>query len=71
MSEAAQPMRGGKGCGAGLKGNESSTALGHAATLVDALLAGRPEIGDVASEDAPKQYEGALADYCKRLSDAE
>jgi hypothetical protein len=39
--------------------------------MVEALLAGRPEVGDIASEDAPKQYEGALADYFKRLSRAE
>ena len=71
MSEAAQAMRSGNGSGAGAKGNESSGALGNAAALVEALLAGRPEIGDMASEDAPKQYEGALADYFKRLSHAQ
>jgi hypothetical protein len=71
MSEAAQAMRSGNGSGAGSKGNESNSALGNATAMVEALLAGRPEVGDIASEDAPKQYEGALADYFKRLSRAE
>jgi hypothetical protein len=71
MSEAAQAMRSGNGSGAGSKGNESNSALGNATAMVEALLAGRPEVGDIASEEAPKQYEGALADYFKRLSRAE
>ena len=71
MSEAAQALRSGNGSGAGSKGNESNSALGNATAMVEALLAGRPEVGDIASEDAPKQYEGALADYFKRLSRAE
>lgn len=71
MAQAAKAMRTGNGSGAGAMGDESTAAMAGAAAMLETLLSGRPEIGDVAAEDAPKQYEGAIADYFKRLSHAQ
>ena len=71
MAQAAQAMRSGKGESAGTAGDQSASSLGAAEALLEALLSGRPELSDVTAEEAPKQYEAAIADYFRRLSRAE
>lgn len=71
MGQAAQAMRSGKSEAAGTAGDQSESSLGAAAAMLESLLSGRPELSDVSAEDAPKQYEAAIADYFKRLSHAE
>ena len=71
MAQAAQSMRSGKGESAGTAGEQSASSLGAAAAMLEALLSGRPELSDVTAEEAPRQYEAAIADYFRRLSRAE
>ena len=71
MGQAAKAMRSGQGETAGTAGDESESSLGIASAMLEELLSGRPELSDVSAEDAPKQYEAAIADYFKRLSHAD
>ncbi|HAB15508.1 MAG TPA: DUF4175 family protein [Verrucomicrobiota bacterium] len=71
MGQAAQAMRSGNSELAGTAGDQSASSLGAAAAMLESLLSGKPELSDVSAEEAPKQYEGAIADYFKRLSHAE
>ncbi len=71
MKEAAQAMRQGNRPAAGSASAQGSEALGSAAAQLEQLLQDRPELLDVSAEEAPRQFEGPIADYFKRLSRAE
>jgi hypothetical protein len=71
LDRAAHAMRQGNAQTASGAGDQGSAAINAAITLLERTLAGKPELSDVASEEAPKQYEGAISDYFKRLSRAE
>jgi len=45
--------------------------MGAAMAMLENLLQGRPDLSDVSAEDAPRQFEGPIADYFKRLSHAQ
>ena len=46
----------------------SSAELEHVVTELERLLGPRPDLTDVASEEAPKEYEAFIAEYFRKLS---
>ena len=71
MAVAAKAMKGGDRPGAGSASNQGSAAMGSAIALLESLIQGKPDLGDVVSEEAPAQYESVISDYFRRLSHAE
>lgn len=71
LDRAAHAMRQGNAQAASGAGDQGSASINAAITLLERALADKPELSDVASEEAPKQYEGAISEYFKRLSRAE
>lgn len=71
LDRAAHALKQGNAQSAIGAGDQGSAAMNSAIALLERALAGKPDISDVASEEAPKQYEGAISDYFKRLSRAE
>lgn len=71
MNRAAHAMRQGNAQSARAAGDQGSAALNAAIFDLERTLAGKPDLNDVTAEEAPRQYEGAISDYFKRLSRAE
>lgn len=71
LKVAARAMRGGDRPGAGSASNQGSDAMGAAATMLEGLIQGRPDLSDVSAEEAPREFEGPIADYFHRLSHAQ
>ncbi len=71
MDRATKAMRQGNAQSASGAGDQGSAALNSAIALMERAIAGQPELTDVATEEAPKQYEGVISDYFKRLTRAE
>lgn len=71
MAIAAKAMKGGDRPAAGSASDQSSAAMGSAIALLESLLQGKSELGEVAAEEAPQQYESAISEYFRRLSHAQ
>ncbi len=78
MSEAAEKLRAaaesaqsGDAQKAGTQGAQGDAALKVTIALLERILENRPELGNVANEDFPKEYEGVISEYLKKLSYAE
>jgi hypothetical protein len=68
MEGAAVALKQGNASGAGRRGTQSSAELEQLVTELERLLGKRPDLVDVASEEAPKDYEAFIAEYFRRLS---
>jgi len=68
MEGAAAALKQGNASGAGRRGAMSSVELGHLVTELERVLGKRPDLADVASEEAPKEYEAFISEYFKKLS---
>jgi hypothetical protein len=68
MEGAAMALKQGNASGAGRRGTQSSEELQRLVTELERLLGKRPDLVDVASEEAPKEYEAFIAEYFRRLS---
>lgn len=71
MAEAARASRRGDAQGAGTKGFEGDASMNTAIAMLERALANRPERGNVAQEEAPREFEPVISEYLKRLSYAE
>ena len=71
MEAAAQAMKEGNFGSAGIHGMQSERALNQVIAQLERLLKDEPEMTDVASEEAPKEYEALISEYLKKLSYAE
>ena len=68
MEGAAQALKQGNASGAGRRGTMSSAELDQVVTELERILGKRPDLTDVASEEAPKEYEAFISEYFKKLS---
>jgi hypothetical protein len=68
MEGAALALKQGNAPGAGRRGTMSSEALDQIVTELQRVLGQRPELRDVASEEAPKEYEAFISEYFRKLS---
>jgi hypothetical protein len=68
MEGAAQALKQGNASGAGRRGTMSSAELDQIVADLERLLGRRPDLTDVASEEAPKEYEAFISEYFKKLS---
>jgi hypothetical protein len=68
MEGAAMALKQGNASGAGRRGTMSSAELERLVTELERLLGQRPDPRDVASEEAPKEYEAFISEYFRKLS---
>ena len=68
MEGAAMALKQGNAAGAGRRGALSSAELDQIVTELERVLGKRPELRDVASEEAPKEYEAFISEYFRKLS---
>ena len=68
MEGAAQALKQGNASGAGRRGTMSSAELDQLVTELERLVGKRPDRTDVASEEAPKEYETFISEYFRKLS---
>jgi len=71
MAAAAQAMKQGRSGQAGIYGFQGELGLKQVAAELERILRERPRLADVASEDAPKEYDALISEYFKKLSHAE
>jgi hypothetical protein len=68
MEGAALALKQGNASGAGRRGTQSSAELEQLVTELERVLGKRPDLTDVASEEAPKEYEAFISEYFRKLS---
>ncbi len=71
IANALDEIRKGRFGAAGVYGFQGELALREVVTQLQRAAQARPELTDVANEEAPKEYEGLISEYLKRLSHAE
>jgi hypothetical protein len=71
MEAAAESLKQGNFGAAGVQGMQGERALDQVIAQLERLLKTEVDLTDVASEDAPKEYEGLISEYLKKLSYAE
>ena len=64
-------MKQGKFGAAGVNGFQGELALREVVAQLERIVREKPELTDVANEDAPKEFEGLISEYFKKLSHAE
>ena len=68
MQGAAEALKQGNSAGAGMRGTMSTAELDKVVTELERLVAKRPDLTDVAVEEAPKEYEAFISEYFRKLS---
>jgi hypothetical protein len=68
MEGAALALKQGNASGAGRRGTMSSAELDQVVGELERILGKRPDLTDVASEEAPKEYEAFISEYFRKLS---
>ena len=68
MEGAARALKQGNASGAGRRGTLSSAELEQLVVELERLLGKRPDLKDVANEEAPKAYETFISEYFRKLS---
>jgi hypothetical protein len=71
IAKASDDIKQGNFGAAGVNGFQGELALRTVAAQLERIAKEKPELTDVASEEAPKQYEGLISEYFKKLSHAE
>ena len=68
MGAASKALRQGNVGAAGTEGGQSLLTLDKVIAALERLVKDQPNLTDVATEDYPKEYEGLIADYLRKLS---
>jgi hypothetical protein len=68
MEGAAEALKQGNAAGAGMRGTMSMAELDKVVNELERLVAPRPDLKDVAAEEAPKEYEPFISEYFRKLS---
>ena len=68
MEGAALALKQGNASGAGMRGTLSSAELDQLVTELERIVGKRPDLTDVAGEEAPKEYEAFISEYFRKLS---
>jgi hypothetical protein len=68
MEGAARALKQGNASGAGRRGTMGSAELDQIVAELERLVGQRPDRTDVASEEAPKEYETFISEYFRKLS---
>ncbi|MHC1767759.1 MAG: DUF4175 family protein [Verrucomicrobiia bacterium] len=71
IANALDEIRKGRFGAAGVYGFQGELALREVVAQLQRAVRARPELTDIASEEAPKEFEGLISEYLKRLSHAE
>lgn len=71
IAQALAEIRKGRFGAAGVYGFQGELALREVVAQLQKAARARPELTDSAEEDAPKEFEGLISEYFKRLSHAE
>jgi len=71
MGAATQALKEGRFGTAGIYGYQGEIEVNNAIAELERILKDQPVLTDVASEDFPKDYEGLISEYLKKLSYAE
>jgi hypothetical protein len=71
IATAAQEVKQGHFGAAGVNGFQGELALRKVVAQLERVVKEKPDLTDVASEDAPKEYEALISEYFKKLSHAE
>jgi hypothetical protein len=71
MEAAAESLKEGNFGAAGAQGMQGERALDQVIAQLERLLKTEVDLTDVASEEAPKEYEALISEYLKKLSYAE
>lgn len=71
MAEAAKAVKQGGFGAAGENGFQGELAMRRVIDQLERILKNQPEPTDVANEDFPKEFEGLISEYLKKLSHVE
>lgn len=71
IANALDEIRKGRFGAAGVYGFQGELALREVVAQLQRAVRARPELTDIASEEAPKEFEGLISEYLKRLSHAQ
>ena len=71
IANATKEIKQGNFGSAGVSGYQGEVALREVVSHLEKIVKQPPEMSDVATEDAPKEYEPLISEYFKKLSHAE